>query len=71
MNNTAKNLDWYYNPMSDNYTIPVEEMTTELMTECTEFIKAHPFEEGGYLMMFCPQTVGYEESFWCVTSWTE
>lgn len=63
-------LDTYYT-MADNYLIPVDEMTPQLMAEVAEFIKAHPFEEGGYLLMYCPKEVGYEESFWCVTSWVE
>lgn len=63
-------LDKYYT-MADNYLIPVDEMTPQLMAEITEFIKVRPYEEGGYLLMYCPKEIGYEESFWCVTSWVE
>lgn len=64
------NLDKYYT-MADNYLIPVDEMTPQLMAEVMEFIKNRPFEEGGYLLMYCPKEMGYSEPFWCVTSWVE
>lgn len=64
-------LNEYYDGMADNYQIPIAEMTAELMKEATEFIKNYPFEEGGYLLMYCPKEIGYEESFWCITSWVE
>lgn len=64
-------LNEYYDGMADNYQIPTEEMTSELMKEAIEFIKRHPYEEGGYLLMYCPKEIGYEISFWCITSWTE
>lgn len=63
-------LDKYYT-MADNYLIPADEMTPQLMAEVMDFIKNCPFEEGGYLLMYCPKEVGYDEPFWCITSWVE
>ena len=65
-----KTLEWSYDSMTDNYQIPIEDMTAELMDEITEFIKNNPYEKGGYLLMYCPSSI-YDDPFWCVTSWTE
>lgn len=70
-NKPHHHLDEYYDGMANNYQIPISEMTAELMKEATDFIKSHPFEEGGYLLMYCPKEIGYEQSLWCVTSWIE
>lgn len=60
----------YYDAMADNYVIPFEEMTDEMMKEALELIKKHPFqnEPHTYLMMTYNDGIGDN---WCITSWLE
>lgn len=70
--NKAEHLDDYYNPMADNYLIPYDEMTDEIMSEILNLIYEKPYDitadYGTYLLMRYDDD---ENSYWCVTSWIE
>ena len=66
----SKGLDYYYDPMADNYCIPIEEMTDELMSETLALLKKSPWEDKPktYLMFLYNDGEG---DVWCITSWVE
>lgn len=67
-----KKLDDYYNPMADNYLVPQDEMTVDIMSEILGLIYEKPYDiradYGTYLLMRYDDD---ENSYWCVTSWVE
>lgn len=70
--NPCTTLDDYYNPMTDNYVIPFEEMTEDIMAEALALVYSKPYDVtadyGTYLLMRWDDD---EQSYWCVTSWIE
>lgn len=70
--NIPQCLEDYYNPMADNYLIPQNEMTDDIMTEILDLIYEKPYspmsDYGSYFLMRWDDD---EMSYWCVTSWIE
>lgn len=66
----SRKLKDYYDPMCDNYVIPFDEMTDEMMKEALSILKDHPYEgkPHTYLMIVYNDDIGDN---WCITSWLE
>lgn len=57
----------YYDPMCENYCIPITEYTEEIENEVKEFLK----ENTDYFLMYLSTEDGYMENEWCITNWIE
>lgn len=64
-------LHEYYNPRTNDYQIPTDEMTSQLMSEITNLMKKHPFNKGGYSLMYCSNDEEVESSFWRVATYAQ
>lgn len=60
----------YYDAMADNYIIPIEEMTDELMNEALALLKKSPWNNEPHTYMMFIWNDG-EGDNWCITSWVE
>lgn len=71
-----KTLSYYFNPLANNYIIPVSKMTDNIMIEIMETIRNNPliysYKDGkisiedGYLLMMIYED---DEECYCLTSW--
>lgn len=60
----------YYDTMNDNYIIPIEEMTDELMAEALALLKKCPWNNTPHTYAMFLGNDG-EGDNWCITSWIE
>lgn len=57
----------YFDPMCENYCIPITDYTEEIEKEVKIFLKKHT----DYFLMYLSTKDGYEEDMWCITNWIE